>query len=125
MEKYLPMISICMSLLTVIGLIFTVWGKVKDPQVELDKRTALDKEEVDGKAVLLAKQMEWDRIANDKRFSEMIDNNKTALAMAQNHVHTVDTKVDHLTGSVNILTNEVVKLATIIDERLPKKNLSL
>jgi hypothetical protein len=48
-----------------------------------------------------------------------------ALALAQNHTHTVDVKVDTLIGSVNQmnlqLTNAITRLETTINERIPKK----
>jgi len=44
--------------------------------------------------------------------------------MAQNHIHTVDTKVDGLANTITqmnlSLTNELTKLGTIISERMPK-----
>lgn len=41
--------------------------------------------------------------------------------LAQNHIHTVDTKVDKLVETVGQLSNEVTKLGTIIEERVPRK----
>ena len=46
----------------------------------------------------------------------------TNTALAQNHIHTVDTKVDVLKGEVADLKGAVIRLTTIIEERIPKKN---
>ena len=42
------------------------------------------------------------------------------MSLAQNHIHTVDIKVDKVVENVTRMSNEIVKLATIIEERIPK-----
>ena len=46
---------------------------------------------------------------------------KEAFLLAANHTHTVDVKVDKLITSVDSMGKEMVRLATIIEERNPKK----
>ncbi len=108
----------------VIGTIFGVYKMFHDPQVALDKQLDLDKLASDGELKLLSLQVTNDRGATDRRFSEMIQRIDTALTLAQNHTHTVDVKVDGLTGIVNTMnlqmTTEITKLGTIIQERFPK-----
>lgn len=107
--------------LGVIGIIFSIFLYFRNPQEALDKRTAILEVEGDGQHNLISEKMKWEREMNDGRFKEMQDNIKEAMAMGQNHIHTVDTKVDKLALEVQELGRHVVKLATIIDERIPKK----
>lgn len=106
--------------LGLLGMIFTVFNYFKDPQTELDKRQAVDQTQVDGKAALLAQQVQYDKESTERRFSEMGSRIENAMTLAQNHIHTVDTKVEVLNGSVNGMAREVVRLSTIIEERMPK-----
>lgn len=96
--------------LGILGTIFGVYHYFKNPQIEEEK-----------KAGLLAQQVQWEREQTSTRFSEMNTSLKDATALAQNHIHTVDVKVDKLAESINLMRNEVVRLATIIEERMPKK----
>ena len=93
-----------------IGVIFTVYSYFKDPQVAGDKKDAL-----------LAQQVQWTIEGNERRFTEVQNSVKDAFSLAQNHTHTVEGKVDGLTVVVSDLGQQVIKLATIIDERIPKK----
>lgn len=103
--------------LGIIGIIFGVYHYFKNPQIEEEK-----------KAGLLAQQVQWEKESTDKRFAEMGSRMDAALALAQNHTHTVDVKVDALTSMVNAMnltiTGEITKLSTIIDERIPAKRKS-
>lgn len=107
-----------------IGTIFGIYRMFRDPQVALDKQQDLDKQDADSQMKLLSFQVTSDRDATDRRFSEVMERMDTALTLAQNHTHTVDVKVDSLTGVVNAmnlqLTTELTKLGTIIEERFPK-----
>ena len=93
-----------------LAIIFSVYNYFKNPQVEEDK-----------KASLLAQQVEWEKEATEKRFTELGSRLDGSMTLAQNHIHTVDVKVDSVISSVNTMSNEIVELATIINERIPKK----
>ncbi len=108
--------------LGILGVIFGIWNKVRIPQEDLEKKQAISEKEVDKKASLLAQQLQWTIEGNEKRFTEMQANIKEAFSLAQNHTHTVETKVDALTETVTSMGNMIVRLSTIIDERIPKKN---
>jgi len=124
-------------LLSIIGIIFSVYHFFRNPQIDLDKKqalnderdknkaTVLDQKEVETKAELLAQQFKSEKEDNNRRFSEIGERLDKSLTLAQNHIHTVDTKVDTLTQSVNRmnlnLTKEITKLATIIEISIPKK----
>ncbi len=108
----------------IIGTIFGIYKMFHDPQVNLDKQQDLDKQQSDSELKLLNLQVTNDRESTDRKFSEMGTRMDSALTLAQNHTHTVDVKVDSLTGVVNAMNIELTKgltrLGTIIEERFPK-----
>ena len=106
----------------VLGAIFTVYNYFRNPQEDLEKKVSVNEKAVDGKAVLLAEQVKWEKEATEKRFEAMQVDIAASMTMAQNHIHTVETKVDTLTSLVVKMGNEVVRLTTIIEERNPKKH---
>ena len=119
--------------LGILGVIFTVFNYFKNPQEDIEKKQALTEKdlsskatilaqkELETKALVLAEQVKNKDIENERRFNEMGIRLDTAMTTAQNHIHTVDTKVDRLIESVGILTNKITELSTIINERIPKK----
>ena len=92
------------------SIAFSVWNKVRNPQINSERKDAL-----------LAQQVQWQIEGTEKRFKEMQDNFKELLLQSNNHIHTVDTKVESLQNIVVGLSTEVAKLSTIIEERIPKK----
>lgn len=120
-------IQITIGILVILGYVFFIYNYFRNPQENLDKKQALDKEESAGRDKLFEQRMQWEKESNDKRFTELGVRLTDSMTLAQNHIHTVDVKVDGLIGSVNTmnlqLTNEITKLRTIIEERFPKKTL--
>lgn len=119
MEVFTPS-NITFSL-GIIGILFSVFIYFRNPQEELDKREALNQKDIDGKATLIAQQLQWEKEATEKRFAELSCRITEAMTLAQNHIHTVDTKVDGLSKGMGTMSNEITRLATIIEERIPKK----
>ena len=107
--------------IVIAGVIFTIYNSFRNPQVNLDKKQAVDKQEEVGKATVLAQQLQWQKELNDKRFDDMGLRIDRALTLAENHTHTVDVKVDDLKKEVGAVQISLEKLTTIIDERVPKK----
>lgn len=117
----------------ILSIIFSVFLYFKNPQIDIEKKQAINEERdkgkstivaqqaVENKAQLLAQQVQWEKESSDKRFTEMGKRIDGAFTLAQNHIHTIDTKVDGLSSVINSLNIEVTKLTTIIEERLPKK----
>ena len=99
-----------MFVMNLLGIMFLVYNSFKNPQVAGEKKDAL-----------LAQQVQWMVEASDRKFKEMQDSFQSLLLQSNNHIHTVDTKVENLSGTVSGLGNEITKLGTIIDERIPKK----
>lgn len=122
-----------MFIIGILGTLFGIFNYFRSPQEDLERKqlltgkdldtkaSRLDQREVEGKAILLAQQVEWEKEANEKKFAEFSSRLDSAMTIAQNHIHTVDVKVDTLTSSVNIMSKELTKLATIIEERVPKR----
>lgn len=115
------------------SIMFSVFLYFKTPQEDLETKQALTDKEVDNKATilaqkevenkagLLAQQLQWEKEANQRRFIEMQENIKEVFLLASNHIHSVELKVDGLVETVSRMGNEMVKLATIIEERVTKK----
>lgn len=115
-----------------IATIFSIYLYFKKPQDKIELEQALTDKEVDSKAsilaqkemenkaTLLAQQVQWEKEANEKKFAEFGIRLDNSMTLAQNHLHTVDTKVDNLAVLVGVMDKNLTKLATIIEERLPK-----
>ncbi len=103
------------------GIVFAVYNYFRNPQEAIDKRQAVSEKETDGKAALLAEQVKWEKEVTEKKFTAMQEDARNSMTLAQNHIHTVDTKVDVLTRQVGEIRGEIIRLTTILDERLPKK----
>ena len=114
-------VSYLLSIAALITIIFTVYNHFQNPQNALDKREALNDKETESRAALLAQQLQWEKESNASKFAELGLRITEAMTLAQNHIHTVDTKVDRLIESVGVMGNGVVELRTIINERIPKK----
>ena len=82
--------------LGIMCIIFGVYHYFKNPQIEDEK-----------KAGLLAQKVEWEKETTSSRFADMNANLRDATALAQNHIHTVDVKVDKLVEQMSLMRNEV------------------
>lgn len=102
-------LSYILGILGLMGIIFTAYRSLTKPQIDNDKKDAL-----------LAQQIQWMVEGTDRRFKEMQENINNLLLQSNNHIHTVDTKVDILNTTISDMGNQVTRLATIIDERIPK-----
>lgn len=132
MDSFLTPSNVTFSI-GIIALIFSVYKSYRVPQEDLEKKQALTEKdigdkasvlaqkEVENKAALLAQQVEQERSVNEKRYSEFGLRLDSAMTLAQNHIHTVDVKVDNLVTIVNVMSNRITELSTIINERIPKK----
>jgi len=126
-------INIVMFVITMVSILFAIWFKVRDPQIKTEKDQAINEErdkskatvlaqkEMESKASLLDQQVKLTNEQNEKKFIELGGNIKEAFAIAQNHINTIETDVKNLTLNVNGLCNNITKLSTIIDERIPCK----
>ena len=119
-------IDIILGCIAIVSAIFGVIMWIRKPQEDIEKKQATDKIAVDDKAHLLAEQLKWNKEDNERRFEEM--NKAICLAnnTALNHIHSIDVRITNLTDTVNnmnnALSNNLTKLQTIIEERIPKKS---
>lgn len=92
-------LEIIISICTVFGIVFAIFNYFRNPQVNSDK--------------------------NDALMGQTIQQLRLDLTnLRDNHVHTLDTKLDQTISQVSQLSIEVTKLGVIIQERLPiNKNL--
>jgi mannitol-specific phosphotransferase system IIBC component len=111
-------IGICVTAVTSVVAILLFFRR---PQEDLEKKQAVVEKETEGKAAVLAQQLQWEKDSNDRRFTELSACMNNANALAQNHIHTVDVKVDNLISTVDGMGNRLTELATIINERIPRK----
>lgn len=96
--------------IAVLGGFFNAFLYLRKPQEDADKKEAL-----------VSQKLQIYMTASDLRFKEMQNNFKDLLLQSNNHIHTVDTKVEALSGSIDTLGKDVVRLSTVIEERIPKK----
>jgi len=132
LEEVLTVPNILFAI-TLLGVIFSIYKSYRKPQEKIEKEQAINEErdknkatilaqkEVEGKANILAQQVQWEKESNEKKFTEFGIRLDNSLAMAQNHIHTIDVKVDGLTEQINVMSNKITELSTIINERIPKK----
>ena len=99
-----------MFLIGLISILFSVFLYFKNPQIKSEKTDAL-----------LEQRLQFERESTQRRFKDMQDGITAATALAQNHIHSVDVKVDGLTALVSQMGKDIVRLSTIIDERIPRK----
>lgn len=99
-----------MFVVGLIGILFTVYNSFRNPQIDSDKKDAL-----------LAQQLQFMNESTERRFTEMAERLTQAMGLAQNHIHTVDTKVETLNTTVGAMGIQIATLGTIIEERIPKK----
>jgi ribosome assembly protein YihI (activator of Der GTPase) len=132
-------------LISVGAVVFAIYSYFRTPQESMEKKQSLDalaaekdkliaekdlgtkatilaQKELETKALLLAEQVKNKEVENERRFNEMTLRLDAGLALAQNHIHTVDTKVDKLIDTIVSMGNKITELTTIIGERIPSKN---
>lgn len=96
--------------LGLLGVIFGIFRYFRDPQVKSEKTDAL-----------IEQRMKLKEEDTNRRFEELGKRIGDAMTLAQNHIHTVDTKVEMLGKDIGNMNQQLVRLATIIEERVPKK----
>jgi Na+/glutamate symporter len=131
------------AIVAIVGLVFSicnaiilVWWGLRKNQFQVEKKQEVSNTEEQGQINLLVKQLEWEKESRCKEFKENQDrtdkrfetmNNRVGelIKNEQNHLHTVETKLDALSTTVTTMTinisTELAKLETVINERIPKK----
>jgi uncharacterized protein HemX len=96
--------------LGILGVLFGIYQYFRNPQVAEDKRAAL-----------LAQQVKTTSTSVEQRFESMQKNFEGLLLQSNNHIHSLDIKIDAMNKAMTDMRVEVATLSTIIDERIPKK----
>jgi hypothetical protein len=99
-----------MFVLGILGVIFGIYQYFRNPQIAEDK-----------KAALLAQEVKTQTNSVDSRFEAMQENFKGLLLQSNNHIHTLEVKIDEINKIIGDVRVNVATLSTIIDERIPKK----
>lgn len=99
MDQYLTPGNITFTL-GLLGVLFTVYNSFRNPQIKTDQET-----------IGLKSQLQ----ALEKEVKDI----------RETHLRTLEGEIKSLNTSVNTLSGTVIKLATIIDERIPKGQPSL
>ncbi len=93
------------------GVIFGIYQYFRNPQIAEEK-----------KAALLAQQVKITSSSVDTRFDMMQKNFEALLLQSNNHIHTLETKIDEANKNIGDIRVHLATLAAIIDERIPKKS---
>lgn len=124
MEKILTPSNI-MFAIGIIGLLFTLWNKIQNPQTRLERQQAVDKIDDEGKAKILEQRVQWEKESTEKKFSEVGVRLENVFVMAKNDISHVDAKVEVMMKDSNAhyldMTVRMTRLETMINERLPPK----
>jgi len=105
----------------ILSLIFTVYHYFKNPQIKGEQKDALFSQAMKFMNESTERRFKDIQEGSERRFNEIQKNFESLLLQSNNHINTVDTKVDGLTKCVNEMGNKICTLTAIIDERIPKK----
>lgn len=103
-------IGFFIGIIGVIGMIFTVYNYFKNPQIRAEKLDAL-----------LDQRVKFTNEINNNRFCDLQNDIKKSFELAQNHSNEALAGIKELTVVTNDMGKQVVRLQTIIEERLPRK----
>lgn len=92
-----PDLTALLVLLSICGIIFSIYLYFRNPQIKTDQVTI-------------------------KLRDDLTELQKQIVDIKETHIRSVESDIKSLTTSVNELSKTVVRLATIIDERIPKAN---
>lgn len=127
METVLTLQNVLLAL-TFGSFVFSIYLHFRKPQEILEtkqavavgelssKATLLSQKEVEGRAALLEQQVKLAFEANEKKFSDL-------GARIDGVILKVDNLIIGSTAWHMDISNQIVKLTTIIEERVPKTNL--
>lgn len=91
----------------IMGSIFAIYQYFRKPQIDSEQTDALLKIEMKNMEVMF-----------NEKFAVLTS---TVVNLRDNHIHSLDTKVDETNKNLNLMAVQVSQLATIIDERIPRK----
>lgn len=99
-----------MFAVNIVGILFLIYISFRNPQIKSEKTDAL-----------LAQQLKLNGESIDRRFQEVQKSHTDLVLQSNNHINEVEKKVDSLNTRIGEVDRSVVKLSTIIEERIPRK----
>src|SRR5687768_13932197 len=88
-------ITFILGLVAIVSVLFNIYNTFRNPQIKADQ--------------------------TDIKFREELTSlQKTVQEIKETHLRTVEQDIKNLTTAVNELSKTVVRLSTIIDERIPR-----
>lgn len=90
-----PDLTLILVILSICGIVFSIYLYFRNPQIKTDQVTL-------------------------KLRDDVTDLQRQILEVKENHLKSVENDIKILTAAVTDLSKTVVKLSTIIDERIPK-----
>ena len=100
MEINQQSLTFFLALASAVGVVLTVYRSFRDPQIKADGDTS-------------------------KLRSDLTELGKVVSEIKETHLRSVEKDIKELTTAVNDLSKTVVRLSTIIDERIPKASPNL
>lgn len=103
-------LGIIIATTTIIGVIFKVQQSWEKPQTATDKQVAL-----------LFQQLTDDRAGTDRRFKDVFEEIQKTNNLFHEHITREVGRYDILNNGQIQMGKDIVRLTTIIDERIPAK----
>jgi Tfp pilus assembly protein PilN len=94
-EITIPNLTLVLSIISICGAMFTVYLYFRNPQIKTDQDTI-------------------------RLRDELTEIQRQIKEIKETHIRSVEADIKTLTTAVNELSKTVVKLSTIIDERIPR-----
>ena len=110
MDKYLTPANI-MLVIGLVGLLFGFYKAFYDPQKKSETNDLLQEQ-----------KMQSLREIYDTKLADVRDNIATLAIQSQNHIHAIDVKLEGIMAGLVSVNKDIVRLETIINERIPRKS---
>lgn len=110
--EFTKAINLAISVLTFLGLMYAFIWKPREKSERTD--------------ALIKQAFENHEKAQDKEFdafeTKLVSLKENINNLRDNHIHTLQEKIDNNSKSINEVKQSVVKIETILNERLPKND---
>lgn len=94
--------------LVLLGILFSIYRYFRDPDESADKSISI-----------LQAQQQSDREGTDRRFKDVQENFDKVNALLHEHITSDGVKFESLNATQISMGKDLVKIATILEERLP------
>lgn len=112
--EFTEILNLIISILTLFGIVFGVYLYFKKPQIE--------SKEFD---LLMQQEFKSHETAQDKEFAafdtKLLSLKENINNLRDNHIHTLQEKIEYNSKNISEVKESIVRIETILAERLPKK----